>query len=137
MKKLHFLCEWFSKFIINWERSLFFLCLLIGINVNGQAVWNLIKDKNNIKVYTADNNSSSFKNIKVIGVFDGTLDKLAEIFLDVDKQKKWVYGTKQSYLLKKLDDTDLLYYVETALPLVSNRDIAIHMKLNENKTKNI
>jgi hypothetical protein len=88
-------------------------------------------------VYTSDADASRFKHIKVVGVFDGTPEKLTAIFSDVDKQKEWVYGTRRSYIIKKVSDNEILYYVETALPIVSNRHIAIRMKINENKTNKI
>lgn len=117
------------------------LFCIVGIFIyvigEGQSSWHLIKDKNDIKVYTSESDSSDFKHIKVTGIFDGTLDKALSIFQDIGKQKDWVYGTKRSYLIKKSSDRDLLYYVETSLPWpVSNRDIAIDMKIDENKANN-
>src|SRR4051794_39941752 len=116
---------------------LFLLVIFQRIPVEAQPLWHLIKDKNNIRVYTADADSSEYKHIKVVGVLDGTLDKLKAIFLNVDKQKDWVYGTKDSHLVKKISNNELLYYIETALPWpVANRDIVIRMKIDENKINN-
>jgi len=119
-------------------KLLFYLVWLMScLKIEGQTSWHLIKDKNNIKVYTAETDSSDFKHIKVTGLFEGTLEKVVSIFLAIDKQKEWVYGTKRSYVIRKNNDLDLLYYVETSLPWpVSNRDVAIDMKINENKSNN-
>lgn len=115
------------------------LCFtLLFSNLKSQPIWQLIKDKNNIKVYTADAKSSKYKQIKVVGEFDGTPEKLIALFLDVPKQKEWVYGTKQAKLVKKISNNELLYYVETSLPWpVSNRDVVIHMKIDRNRTGNL
>lgn len=119
------------------KKLLLIFIVLYGTIIKAQPKWHLSKDKNNIQVYTANTGSSAFKNIKVVGVFDGTLEKLASIFLDVPKQKKWVYKTRSAYIINKVSNNELLYYVEIGLPLVSNRDIAIRMKINENKAKSV
>lgn len=116
---------------------IFVVLFLQQVSGEAQQKWHLIKDKNNIQVYTSDSDSSKYKHIKVTGVLDGTLDKLVSIFLDIEKQKDWVYGTKRSYLINRINNNELLYYVETALPWpVSNRDIAIRMKIDKSKTNN-
>ena len=111
--------------------------MMAGTGIKAQPAWHQVKDKNNIKVYTSESDSSDIKHIKVTALFDGSLDKIKAIFLDIGKQKDWVYGTKQSYVLKETSEQDLLYYVETSLPWpLSNRDIAIDMKFDENKKDN-
>lgn len=96
-----------------------------------QVEWELTKEKNGIKVYTAKEATSKFKDIKVEAVVAGTIQKLVNILLDVSNTKNWVYGTKNSYLIKRINANEILYYSETALPWpVNNRDIPIKMQLN-------
>jgi hypothetical protein len=100
--------------------------------------WQLVKNNGGIKVYTADSETSAYKLIKTVSVFDGNQEKLISIFRDVDNQKKWVFGTRRSYLIKKINENELLYYVETALPWpAKNRDATIRMKIDNNNTDNI
>jgi hypothetical protein len=102
-----------------------------------QVQWELTKEKNGIKVYTATETSSKFKDIKVEAVFTGTIQKLVNILMNVGNTKNWVYGTKDSYLIKKISPNEILYYSETALPWpVSNRDIPIRMQLNTDARNN-
>ncbi|HSU49682.1 MAG TPA: START domain-containing protein [Segetibacter sp.] len=113
--------------------SIFFVGI---INTAFCQQWELTKEKDGIKVYTSKDNTSKFKDIKVEASFPGTISKLAEILINVGKTKGWVYGTKESYVIKKISDNEILYYSETALPWpVSNRDIPIKMQLKED-TKN-
>ena len=113
--------------------SIFFVGI---INTAFCQQWELKKEKDGIKVYTSKDNTSKFKDIKVEASFPGTISKLAEILINVGKTKGWVYGTKESYVIKKISDNEILYYSETALPWpVSNRDIPIKMQLKED-TKN-
>ena len=102
-----------------------------------QINWELAKDKNGIKVYTATEDGSKIKSIKVEAVLTGTLQKLVKILLDVENNKEWVYNTKQTYILKAVNANEILYYSETALPWpVANRDIPVRMRLNFNTTNN-
>jgi hypothetical protein len=95
------------------------------------ANWHLVKEGNGIQVYTAPA-PSGLKYIKVKAELKGTLDKVSAVFRNIARQKDWVYGTRKSYLVKKIDDNNLLYYNETGLPWpVNNRDIAVRMKLKE------
>jgi hypothetical protein len=92
--------------------------------------WHLAKDKDGIQVYTAPVGNSGRKYIKVNSGLTGSLQGVKEVFQDIGRQKTWVYGTRKSFLVKKVDDEHLLYYNETNLPWpVSNRDVVIRMKL--------
>lgn len=94
--------------------------------------WQLVKDKDAVKVYTATPPSGSLKYIKVDALLYGTINKFISIFKDVPSQPGWVYKTKRSYIIHANADNDLLYYNETALPWpMSDRDVAIHMKIRE------
>ncbi len=122
----------FSKIILT-------IVLLSGFYaVAAQTEWELAKDKNGIKVYTAKEANSKFKSVKVEARLAGTLQKLTDVLLDVNNIKKWVFSTKESYALKKISTYEILYYNETSLPWpVSNRDVPIQMKLTadfENNT---
>lgn len=120
-------------------RKLLLLLFICTVSFAGaQPAWHLIKDKNNIQVYTATSDSTRLKHIKVVALLNGTVEKVIPVFLDVPRQKDWVYATKKAYIIKKITDTELLYYVETSLPWpISNRDIAIRMKILPNKNNNI
>lgn len=113
-------------------------CLLFcGYVSFSQTAWELTKEKNGIKVYTANEPSSKYKSIKVEAVFDGTLQKLVNILKDVKNNKDWVYSTRQSYVIKEINANEILYYSETALPWpVNNRDIPVRLRLNLNSANN-
>jgi hypothetical protein len=102
-----------------------------------QVDWELNKDKNGIKVYTAKESTSKYKDIKVEAALQGTIQKLMTILLNVGTTKGWVYGTKESYIIKKINPNEILYYSETSLPWpVSNRDVPIQMVLTPDMKNN-
>lgn len=119
-------------------RLLLFIVFFINYYyASAQTEWELTKDRNEIKVYTAKQNSSKFRSIKVEAVFNGTLQKLVKILMDVRNNKNWVYGTKNSYPVKEVNAGEIFYYSETELPWpLSNRDVPIRMKLNLNTANN-
>jgi hypothetical protein len=104
---------------------------MLTLAVLPQSDFKLTKDQNGIKVYTASNDSSSFKSVKVEAIFDGTLQNLVAILMDVGNNKQWVYKTKQSHLIRRNTPNELVYYAETSLPWpLSNRDIVIKMNFD-------
>jgi hypothetical protein len=110
-------------------KSFLIICLLQFQVAFAQTNWELSKDKNGIKVYTASNSTSKFKSIKVEANVEGTLEKLMNILMDVSNNKNWVYNTRYSYLIRKTSKNDILYYAETSLPWpISNRDMIIRMQ---------
>lgn len=114
------------------------ICLFINAYTSfSQTKWQLTRDEDGIKVYTASEGSSKFKSIKVEAVLAGTLQKLVNILRDVKNNKEWVYSTKKSYPIKEISANEILYYSETNLPWpVSNRDIPVRQQLNLNPANN-
>ena len=118
---------------------IFFSILLVAMlnTTYSQVQWQLSKEQNGIKIFTGKEASSKFKEIKVEATFQGTIQKLVNILMNVEKTKDWVYGTKDSYIIKKISPNEILYYSETELPWpVSNRDVPIKMVLNPDPKNN-
>jgi hypothetical protein len=90
--------------------------MLQTVVTESQTNWKLARNENNIKVYTAKNASSGFKEIKVETVMEGTLQKLMAVLMNVGNNNHWVYNTKQTYLIRTNGINEVLYYAETKLP---------------------
>jgi hypothetical protein len=120
-------------------RIVVFLCFIfISPQAHTQAGWHLTKEKSGIKIYTKKTESSSFKSIKVEGVFEGSWQQLFNILMDVNAQKQWVYRTKKSYVIKKISRNEVLYYTETSLPWpVNNRDAVVRMKITYDSIRKV
>lgn len=113
------------------------LCFILIASLNtafSQVQWELAKDQNGIKVYTAKGVSGKFKDIKVEAVFPGSIQKLLGILTNIGYSKNWVYGAKDSYLINRISANEILYYSLTSLPWpVEDRDIPIRMRFNLNQ----
>lgn len=112
-------------------RLIFFLFFsMFTIFCIGQYNWKLEKDKDGIKVYKSDVQSSVFKAIKVECTLTGNYAKLISILTNVPHLSDWIYNSKTTKLLKQNNSKDIIYYSETHLPWpLSNRDAVIHLQI--------
>ncbi|GAA4468907.1 START domain-containing protein [Nemorincola caseinilytica] len=91
--------------------------------------WQLKKSGSGINIYTKSQQASEVKVLKAEFEADGTVKQLANLLADVDKQKNWVYSTNSTRLIKRLNDNELIYYTEKAMPWpLSHRDVVMQMK---------
>jgi hypothetical protein len=109
---------------------LFFILLLLISYPSLSQNWKLEKDKDNIRVYTADAPNSSFKLVRVEANVPGTYTKLISILTKVDNFPDWIYHNKFCRVIKKITAYDFIYYSEIEMPWpVSNRDVLIHLQI--------
>ena len=114
--------------------TLFFFRLTVG---SSQKNCVLRKDRDSIKVYTCDAAQSKFKFIKSSFTLNTKLSHLAAFLMDIDNYGDWEYKTINARILQKISDVEMVYYTEIVAPWpVSNRDLVIHLKMNQDpKTK--
>ncbi len=91
--------------------------------LQAQSAWELKKDKDSIKIYARTTGESKFNEMKVIFNLHGNFQQLRSIIEDVNHYKDWVYASKESMLVEKKNNNELIYYSEIAAPWpLSNRD---------------
>lgn len=114
------------------------LCLaalfLMGfVPVDNKTDWTIKKEKNGIVVYSRPSDVSKFNDIRVDMDLPGTVEQLAAILRDVGKYADWVYATKTSVMVRKVNDNELIYYSEIGTPWpAANRDFYADMKIIPN-----
>ncbi len=121
-------------------KTIILLLPLLFFNSFASAVekWTLKKESEGIKIYTATIPKSNVKALRVELTTSGTPAQLADILMNIEKQKEWVYGTETSVVLKKISNTELIYYTEKDLPWpVINRDAVMHLKIAHNTTTHV
>ncbi|MBS1918126.1 MAG: lipid-binding protein [Bacteroidetes bacterium] len=112
-------------------KATLFLFLLLSLSYPAKAPgkWELVKEQDGIKMYNRPSERSKFNDIKVEAEFPGTVQQIAEILLDVPKYTEWAYATKSSVIVKKISNTELIYYSEIDVPWpANNRDFYAHCK---------
>lgn len=96
--------------------------------------WKLIKNKDGIKAYTRETESSDIKQVKIKTNLKSTLSALVSIVKDVNSHKNWIYSCKKTKIIKTVSDTEHYYYNESGAPWpVRNRDIITHAVMKQNK----
>ena len=111
---------------------LFWLVLLLSMQVQAQDEWELKRNENGIEVYTREQSDDKFKEVKIITLLPGTTRELVATVLDVDNYQDWVYGIKNSYVLKKINSNSIIYYNEVDLPWpFSDRDLVNHITVQK------
>lgn len=116
---------------------LFITLMAIGFQAKAQSNWEMAMNKDDIIVYTRDEEHSDFKSFKAIMEVDGTLKEVIKILKDADHYQAWYGYTKTSKVLKK--EKGVQYnYVETIFPWpFSNRDMVYKMSVNELNSKEL
>lgn len=103
---------------------------LISLSGFSQSDWKLIKDSQKIQVYVRTNDSTKYKEYKAVMVVKAPLEKVYQLIMNAEKLKKWNYQTSESYLVKKVSETEQVIYMENDMPWpVQNRDVVTRMKV--------
>lgn len=98
----------------------------------GQADWTLKSAKNGLNIYTKTVSSSGLKGIRVKCTLPAKLSQIVALIMDVNAGKEWVYGTKSSFLLKRVSPSELYYYSEVDIPWpINNRDFIAHLTVSQ------
>lgn len=100
--------------------------------------WNLIKQKDNIEVYTRYHDDSDFKEIRIITEFEAELDDFMGILNKAEDYTKWVYKCSEGKFLERLNEQEFIYYTVSDLPFPAvDRDLVIHSKQWKDEQGNI
>jgi hypothetical protein len=101
----------------------------------GQTDCELKKDQDSIKVYSCNTDQSKFKSIKASFEVNATAPQLAAMVMDITGYNEWQYKTINAKILKQISKQELIYYVEIVAPWpVSNRDVIVHLKVEQDPT---
>jgi hypothetical protein len=121
--------------ILSMKYNIVILVALLCASLKGYArsTWELKKEQDGIRVYTAAVANSNIKAIKVECKVQATLSQLTAFLLDAKAHEQWVYKTKQSYLVKNIGPGNLIYYSEMEMPWpMANRDAIVNLKISQN-----
>ena len=114
------------------KQMILFLLICLASNTLHATEWELKKDKDGIKVYTADMPNSNIKAVRAVFILNASMSQLTALLLDTKAHEQWVYNTKTSYTVKKISASDLLYYSEVSMPWpLTNRDVVVEMVITQ------
>ena len=109
--------------------TLIMLCSLIP--AQQEQDWELINEKDQIKVYTKKVQGHEVKSMKMTCEIDGnSLSSFVAVFQDMSSYPDWVYSSSAPGLLKRISDQEIYYYVRSEFPWpLSDRDFVVHNKV--------
>ncbi|MES2704242.1 MAG: START domain-containing protein [Bacteroidota bacterium] len=114
----------------------FLLLLLVSTTGFAGGQWVLKRDEDGIKVYTAIQENSPFRLVKVECTMSARPSQLVAYLLDISKQTEWVYNTATARLLKQAAPNDVTFYAEVSVPWpCTNRDYVAHFTVAQPSPK--
>lgn len=93
--------------------------------------WKLEKDKDQIQIYSRRLPNSKLSELKIECTMPGTQNQLVALLSDITNYENVIYKMKSAKLVKRVSETELVYYGVSALPWpVSDRDMAVRLTFN-------
>lgn len=102
-----------------------------------QNDWELIKEKDGVKVYLRNYKSGKLKEFKAVGKISATLNEVNAVLKDFEHAQNWMVDLKECKLLKKMPDGSQYKYFQVFVPFpLKNRDMIYHEHtVQDKKTK--
>ncbi len=114
---------------------LFFYILLSGfycLNAQKAGNWELVKEKEGIKIYARKVDNSPFDELLGTYIADVGLSSIVSLLKDYNNQPNWVFANVETRLLAAPNNFEWYYYMKTDAPWpVADRDIIIHAVLTQ------
>jgi hypothetical protein len=105
---------------------------MLSLILKSQENWELKTDKDGIKVFKSSDSRSKFDQLKLECTVNSSLSCLVAALLDVSSYPKWVYHTRTSTLLKKVNDHELFFYEQIESPFgASDRDLVVVIRISQ------
>jgi hypothetical protein len=102
-----------------------------GYSLSAQNNWEQKKNKDGIKISTRPSARSAFNDIKVEMDLPGNIYQLASILMDADQYVQWSYSVEKSKVVKKINPSSFVYYMEVNAPWpVTNRDLYAELNIS-------
>lgn len=117
------------------------ICMLLSVVLWAANVqdWTLVKDKNNIQVFTRPQaKNPSLKSAKGTVTINTTQEKILEFMQDYDNYPNWMHQCGEGKLLKQLSQTEKYVYTTIDAPWpVSDRDLITHVLVTKDENETI
>ncbi|TNE76917.1 MAG: lipid-binding protein [Gammaproteobacteria bacterium] len=108
----------------------------IGAELPGELAegWELRKEADNIRVYTIEQEDSSFKAFKAVALLNVPLQNLMAVMINPESCVEWVHNCSESYAFGKGDFHDRYAYSVNDMPWpVTDRDYVLRIRTHGDK----
>ncbi|MBN1961278.1 MAG: START domain-containing protein [Deltaproteobacteria bacterium] len=103
------------------------------------ANWELVKNSNNVKVYTRDVAGFTMKEFRAVTQVKTSLDSIIALMRDVAAYPQWIADCKHASILKTDGPYNFYIYLINGAPFpIQDRDLINHVEISQDqKTKTI
>ncbi|OIQ37814.1 MAG: hypothetical protein BM563_07650 [Bacteroidetes bacterium MedPE-SWsnd-G1] len=109
--------------MLSFRKCLLFVFIAINSFGYSQENWELIQDKDEIFIYTRNEENNSFKAFKAQLEMNTSMHRFVYEIQNLEGFKDWGYKIKEVNLLERQGDTVQIYYAESKAPFpFKNRD---------------
>lgn len=121
----------------SYQIIILFWLSLLSLSVLGQE-WNLVKDKDDIAVYTRKIAGNAIKDVRIKTTLNTNLHELIAALEDFELQESWVRNTKESRKIEALSPAHFYFYVATDFPFpAKDRDAVIEYKRTQDPSSRV
>ncbi len=107
---------------------------LVSLSAQSPAKpWKFKHEKSDIKVFYK-NDGSGIYDLKLVTNLDGySMEAVAAILMDVEAYTQWVYKTSESWRVRTVSETEMVYYNVSDFPWpMADRDVILTSKISYN-----
>lgn len=112
------------------------LASLLATGLMAQDDWELIKNEDNIRVYSRKEQGGDLYVIKAVTQAQTNLTALAALLKDADNYTSWMHAAEKSQLLESPSKRRFSYYLHSDVPWPANdRDVVVETRIKQRKDK--
>lgn len=117
---------------------IFILLSVLCFELKSQSKWDVVKQTEDIVVYTRKSANSKYKEVKINMKISCSMNELVAALEDVDAHKDWVPYTIESKMLEKDSESEFYYYVSSDFPFpAKDRDVVIYYERQQDPNTKI
>lgn len=107
---------------------------LINFPSLAESEWRLIRDEDNIQVYSRSSNDSVIHSVKGVVHIATSLDKLLGVFEDITDCPNWMHQCKSATTLEQINIVERVDYILMNLPWPTwDRDLVIYSLFQQDR----
>ncbi|MEE9444382.1 MAG: START domain-containing protein [Cocleimonas sp.] len=118
---------------------LLFIISLVGTLLAAPVIktdnkWHLIRQADDIQVYTRFQKNKRIKSAKGVVIIATKMDELLAILEDIKRLPQWLYQCKYAKTLEQINIVERNDYIYTNIPWLGwDRDVVVHSVFRQNK----
>lgn len=112
-------------------RRFFVMILLLQFSIAGAAAgeWSLVKDSDDIRVYSRKSADSAINEVRAVTTVNTEVRTVVQLLRDHQSRPRWDSYSGEVFVHETLSPTEELLYLHSDLPWpVSDRDMLAHVK---------